>query len=73
MKNQHILIITYYWPPSGGPAVQRWLSYTAYLQKAGFKVSVLTVDQVYANFPSIDESLNTQVADGIKVYKTKTK
>jgi glycosyltransferase involved in cell wall biosynthesis len=70
---KHILIITYYWPPSGGPAVQRWLSYSAYLKKAGFEVSILTVDENYASFPSIDLSLNTQIEEGINVYKTKTK
>jgi hypothetical protein len=41
MKN--ILIITYYWPPSGGPAVQRWLDFANRLAKDNYKVFVLTV------------------------------
>ena len=28
-----LLIITYYWPPAGGPGVQRWLKFVKYLQK----------------------------------------
>jgi hypothetical protein len=26
-----VLIITYYWPPAGGPGVQRWLKFVKYL------------------------------------------
>ena len=28
-----VLIITYYWPPAGGPGVQRWLKFVKYLPK----------------------------------------
>ena len=31
-----ILIITYYWPPSGGPGVQRWLKFSKYLPDFGY-------------------------------------
>lgn len=69
----HICILTYYWPPSGGPAVQRWLHYSALLVKAGYRVSVVTVDENYAQFPSLDYSLEKEIATEVKVYKTKTR
>ena len=27
-----VLIITYYWPPSGGAGVQRWVKFVKYLE-----------------------------------------
>lgn len=37
-----VLIITYYWPPSGGVGVQRWLKFTKYLPENGWEPVVLT-------------------------------
>ena len=37
-----LLVITYYWPPSGGPGVQRWLKTSIELLKKGIDVEVLT-------------------------------
>ncbi|HED11421.1 MAG TPA: group 1 glycosyl transferase, partial [Caldithrix abyssi] len=43
-----VLIISYYWPPAGGPGVQRPLKFARYLHELGWKVVVLTVkDGVY--------------------------
>jgi glycosyltransferase involved in cell wall biosynthesis len=68
-----VLIINYYWPPSGGPAVQRWLTYTRVLAEQGFEPIVLTVDEAYASFPAIDSSLEKQIHPNVKVYKTPTR
>ncbi len=73
VPSNRILIITYYWPPSGGPAVQRWLSYSRLLADAGFEVYVLSVDEKYAQFPGMDESLNAKVDKRVKVFKTRTR
>jgi hypothetical protein len=51
-----ILVISYYWPPSGGSGVQRWLYFCHYLKAAGFEVDVLTIDPESAAYPSIDDS-----------------
>lgn len=67
-----ILIITYYWPPSGGAAIQRWLTFSNKLQKKGFTPLVLTVDENYATFPVLDPSLEKEVSQEIQVYKTPT-
>lgn len=67
-----ILIITYYWPPSGGAGVQRWLKFTKYLPELGVEPIVLTVDPVLAGYAQRDESLELEVPPGIKVFRTKT-
>lgn len=59
MAEQKILIITYYWPPSGGSGVQRWLKFVKYLPQAGWQPFVFTPEN-----PSLvqkDESLLTDV------------
>ena len=65
-----VLIITYYWVPAGGVAVQRFLKFTKYLRDYGWEPVILTVEN--GSYPYKDESLAKQVPAGIKVYKTKT-
>jgi len=69
---KHLLVITYYWPPSGGAGVQRWLKFTKYLKEFGWRCSVVTVDPTKASYPIQDDSLLDDVSDDIKVYRTKT-
>jgi hypothetical protein len=64
-----VLIITYYWPPAGGPGVQRVLKFVKYLPQFGWDPVILTVEK--GNFPSIDNSLVKEIPEGVKVYKTK--
>ncbi len=71
MQQKKVLIITYYWPPSGGSGVQRWMYFAKYLNEFGVLPTVITVDEKYASYPSKDFSFNDQVVD-IRVYKTKT-
>ena len=68
-----VLLITYYFPPSGGAGVQRWLKTINYLPKAGVETIVLTVDPAVASYPQIDESLCNDVPSGIKIYRTHTR
>ncbi len=68
-----VLLITYYFPPSGGAGVQRWLKTINYLPKAGVETIVLTVDPAVASYPQIDESLCNDVPSGIKIYRTRTR
>jgi glycosyltransferase involved in cell wall biosynthesis len=42
VSEKRILIITYYWPPSGGSGVQRWLKFAKYLPQFGWKPYVFT-------------------------------
>jgi len=60
-----VLVISYYWPPSGGPGVQRVLKFCKYLNKFGWEPIVLTVKN--GDFPAKDYSLNED-AKTAKVY-----
>ena len=51
-----ILIITYYWPPSGGPGVQRVLNFCKFLPEFGWEPVVLTVEN--GEFPCYDDTLS---------------
>ncbi|NCC98673.1 MAG: glycosyltransferase [Bacteroidia bacterium] len=68
-----ILIITYYFPPSGGSGVQRWLKFVKYLPEFNVEPIVLTVDEHYASYPQYDDSLMVDVAKDLRVEKTKTR
>lgn len=70
-NNKKILIITYYWPPSGGPGVQRWLKMSWYLAELGCDITILSIDPEYANFPHRDEQLMDAVHPSIKVHRTR--
>jgi glycosyltransferase involved in cell wall biosynthesis len=64
-----ILIITYYWPPSGGAGVQRWLKFVKYLVKFGYKPHVYTPENPES--PAIDKSLQADVPDQAVIVKRK--
>ncbi len=65
-----VLVIIYYWPPSGGAGVQRWLKFVKYLPQFGWQPTVITTTN--GDYPAIDESLCKEVPAGIKVIRTKT-
>ena len=65
-----VLIISYYWPPSSGPGVQRILKFCKYLQDYNWVPIVLTVKN--GTYPSIDESLMNDIPKNVKVFSTKT-
>lgn len=65
-----LLIITYYWPPSGGAGVLRWLMLSKCLVELGAEVHVLTVDPQIASFPVRDEKLVNDIHPAIKVFNT---
>lgn len=64
-----VLIVAYYFPPSGGPGVQRVLKYTRYLPEFGWEPIVLTVEN--GTFPAIDESLLEEIPPEAKIFRTK--
>ncbi len=70
MDNKKVLIITYYWPPSGGPGVQRWLKFVKYLPEFDITPIVLTVNPESAEYPVIDQSLELEIDPELKVYRT---
>ena len=64
--------MTYYWPPSGGSGVQRWMYFAKYLKQLGWTPYVITVDEKQASYPVLDFELLDEVKD-IQVIKTDTK
>lgn len=54
-EQRRVLIISYYWPPSGGAGVQRWLKFAKYLPQNGWTPVVYTPSN--PEYPSTDESL----------------
>ena len=66
MKKQ-ALIITYYWPPAGGPGVQRWLKFVKYLPEFGIEPIVYCPEN--PSYPIVDESLLKEVSSDIKIIK----
>lgn len=67
-----VLIITYYWPPSGGAGVQRTLHFAKHLGDYNCIPYLLTVDPAYASYPVIDESLKSIVPSNLNVTYTKS-
>ncbi len=68
MDSKSILIINYYWPPSGGPAVQRWLDFTTRLANDNFNVHVLTIQEEYATFPIVDRTLVQNIHPNVQLH-----
>lgn len=64
---KRVLIITYYWPPSGGAGVQRWLKMVKYLPQFGWKPVVFTAKD--AEYPIIDESLQKDVPPEAEIIR----
>lgn len=62
----------YYWPPAGGPGVQRWLKLSKYLAELDLDIHVLTVDPEKATYPLRDESLLNDVHPNVHVVRTDT-
>ena len=65
--HKKVLIATYYWPPAGGPGVQRWLKFVKYLKD--FNIEPIVYIPENPNYPIIDESLENEIPDNITILK----
>ena len=66
-SKKKVLIITYYWPPSGGSGVQRWLKFSKYLRDFNIEPVIYTVDN--PSYPINDTSLESEIPLGLEVLK----
>ena len=66
-KKIQVLIVAYYWPPSAGSGVQRWLKFVKYLPEYGITPIVLTPENPDAEWT--DSSLETEIPLDIEVLK----
>ena len=64
-----VLIITYYWPPAGGPGVQRWLKFAKYLPEFGIQPIVYVPEN--PTYPIIDTQLLEELPENTIVLKQK--
>ena len=67
MSHKKVIIITYYWPPSGGSGVQRWLKMAKYLPQFGWEPVVFTPEN--PELMARDEALLHEVSPNLKVWK----
>ena len=61
------LIIAYYWPPAGGPGVQRWLKFVKYLPE--FNIEPIVYVPENPSYPIVDETLLDEIPNNITVLK----
>ena len=61
------LIITYYWPPAGGPGVQRWLKFVKYFRE--FDVEPIVYVPENPHYPITDTSFKSDIPSDITILK----
>jgi Glycosyltransferase Family 4 len=67
--NNKVLIITYYFPPAGGPGVQRWLKFVKFLPDFGIQPIVYIPEN--PTYPIIDENLVSEISEKAIIIKHK--
>jgi hypothetical protein len=71
MQKTRVLIITYYWPPAGGPGVQRWLQFVKHFSKFGIEPVVYVPEN--PNYPILDPTFLSEVPEDVEIIKTPIK
>jgi glycosyltransferase involved in cell wall biosynthesis len=66
-KMRKVLVITYYWPPSAGAGVQRWLKFCKYLRRFGWEPVIFT--PLNPEYPGHDPSLEKDIPRGLEVIQ----
>ena len=65
-----VLFLTYYFPPSGGPGVQRSLKFSKYLLDFGWQPTIVTVRPEHASYPDLDPALSGEIPTSVQVERT---
>lgn len=66
---KRVLIITYYWPPSGGSGVQRWVKFAKYLPAQGWQPVIYTPEN--PELTTIDKTLADEIPPEVEIVKTR--
>lgn len=66
---KRVLIITYYWPPTGGSGVQRWVKFAKYLPSEGWQPVIYTPEN--PEQLAVDQTLESEVGPETEVVKTR--
>ncbi len=64
---KRVLIITYYWPPSGGSGVQRWVKFAKYLPSEGWQPVIYTPEN--PDLTAVDHTLGAEVPPEAEVIR----
>lgn len=64
-----VLIISYYWPPTGGSGVQRWVKFAKYLPEEGWQPVIYTPENPEQLV--LDRTLEAEIPKETEVIKTK--
>lgn len=65
--SKKVLIITYYWPPAGGPGVQRWLKFIKYLPE--FNIEPIVYIPKNPNYPIVDDTLIDEIPKNLTIIR----
>lgn len=64
---KRVLIITYYWPPSGGSGVQRWVKFAKYLPDCGWQPVIYTPEN--PELTTVDKTLERDIPLEAEIVK----
>ena len=62
-----MLVIAYYWPPSGGSGVQRWVKFCKYLPAEGWTPVVFAPEN--ADYPSLDPTIGADLPQDLELIR----
>ncbi len=65
-----VLFVAYYFPPAGGPGVQRTLKFVRYLPDLGWHPTVISVRPEAAAWPAEDPSMLPEIPEDVSVLRT---
>ena len=65
---KRVLIVSYYWPPTGGSGVQRWVKFAKYLPSFGWQPVIYTPEN--PEQLARDESLLKEIPEEVEVIRT---
>lgn len=66
---KRVLIISYYWPPTGGSGVQRWVKFAKYLPEEGWQPVIYTPEN--PEMITVDHSLEEEIQEETEILKTR--
>ena len=64
---KRVLVITYYWPPSGGSGVQRWVKFAKYLPQEGWQPVIYTPEN--PEYTAIDHTLEAEIPHETEILR----
>ncbi len=66
---KRVLIISYYWPPTGGSGVQRWVKFAKYLPQEGWQPVIYTPEN--PEQLAVDTTLEAEIPAEAEIVKTR--